>query len=43
MPFLLLDVAGVPELNQSDGIHPNIDGSQIVAENVYEFLLPLIP
>ena len=43
MPFLLQDVAGIPELNQADGIHPNIEGSKIVAENVYQFLLPLLP
>lgn len=43
MPFLLQDVAGIPELNQADGIHPNIEGSRIVADHVYNFLLPLIP
>ncbi len=43
MPFLLQDVAGIPELNQADGIHPNLDGSRIVADHVYNFLLPLIP
>lgn len=43
MPFLLLDVAGIPSLNQADGIHPNIEGSRIVADHVYNFLLPLIP
>ncbi len=43
MPFLLQDVAGIPELNQADGIHPNLEGSRIVADHVYNFLLPLIP
>ena len=43
MPFLLEDVAAVTELNQGDGIHPNAEGAKIVAENVYEFLLPLLP
>lgn len=43
MPFLLQDVAGIPELNQADGIHPNPEGSRIVADHVYNFLLPLIP
>lgn len=43
MPFLLQDVAAVPALNQADGIHPNVAGSQIVADHVYEFLKPLIP
>ena len=43
MPFLLQDVAGIAELNQADGIHPNVEGSRIVADHVYQFLLPLIP
>ncbi len=43
MPFLLMDVAAISELNQADGIHPNFEGSKIVAENVYQFLLPLLP
>lgn len=43
MPFLLEGVAAVTELNQGDGIHPNAEGTRIVAENVYEFLLPLLP
>ena len=43
MPFLLQDVAAMPELNQADGIHPNAEGSVIVAAHVYDFLLPLLP
>jgi acyl-CoA thioesterase-1 len=43
MPFLLQDVAAVTELNQGDGVHPNAEGAKIVAENVYNFLLPLLP
>jgi acyl-CoA thioesterase-1 len=35
VPFILEGVAGVPSLNQTDGIHPNADGTRIVAENVY--------
>ena len=42
MPFLLQDVAGIAEFNQADGIHPNVEGSRIVADHVYQFLLPLI-
>ena len=38
MPFLLKDVAGVQELNQADGIHPNINGHKIMAEEVFKFL-----
>ena len=38
IPFLLKNVAGVRELNQSDGIHPTADGAKIVAENVWDTL-----
>ena len=42
IPFILKDVGGIEELNQSDGIHPNVEGHQIVAENVWEVLKPMI-
>ncbi|HEY9049358.1 MAG TPA: arylesterase [Ohtaekwangia sp.] len=42
IPFLLQDVAGNEKLNQADGIHPNIDGHKIVAENVYKVIQPLL-
>ena len=35
LPFLLDGVAGVPRLNQADGIHPNIEGSKIVAQTMW--------
>jgi acyl-CoA thioesterase-1 len=35
VPFLLDRVAGIGDLNQADGIHPNRTGSRIVAENVW--------
>lgn len=38
MPFLLEGVAGEPELNQDDGIHPNVQGHKIIAENVWQIL-----
>lgn len=38
IPFLLDGVGGNPGLNLPDGIHPNIEGHKIVAENVYEIL-----
>lgn len=38
IPFLLQNVGGEKELNQSDGIHPNADGHKIVAETVWSFL-----
>lgn len=43
LPFLLDGVAAVPELNQADGIHPNVEGAKIVANTVYDFLQPLLP
>lgn len=42
IPFLLEGVAGVPALNQDDGIHPNIEGQQRVAANVWRVLHPVI-
>lgn len=38
IPFILKDVGGIPELNLEDGIHPNVEGHQIVAKNVWEVL-----
>ncbi|MFL1011731.1 arylesterase [Flavisericum labens] len=38
IPFLLKDVAGIPELNQNDGIHPTAEGHKVVAENVWSVL-----
>jgi len=43
LPFLLQDVAAIPELNQADGIHPNVEGTKIVADTVYRFLRPYLP
>jgi acyl-CoA thioesterase-1 len=40
IPFLLEGVAGNPSLNQGDGIHPNAEGTRIVADTVYRFLRP---
>ncbi len=42
IPFLLNTVAGKPELNQADGIHPNQQGTQIVADTVWSVLEPLL-
>lgn len=42
LPFLLDRVAGRSELNQGDGIHPNIRGERIVAENVWRGLEPVL-
>lgn len=43
IPFLLEGVAAEPELNLADGIHPNIEGHQIVANTVWRYLSPLLP
>ncbi len=40
VPFLLAGVAGVPELNQPDGIHPTAEGQRMMAERVWEVLEP---
>lgn len=42
VPFLLDDVAGVPELNQRDGMHPTAEGHRIMAGNVWAVLEPLL-
>ncbi len=42
IPFLLEDVAGIPELNQEDGIHPTTEGQKIVANNVWKILQAVI-
>lgn len=38
VPFLLDGVAGVPELNQADGLHPTARGHEILAANVWHVL-----
>lgn len=38
IPFLLDKVAGLPDLNQPDGIHPTVAGHKIVASNVWAVL-----
>ena len=38
IPFILKDVGGIAALNQSDGIHPTIEGHKIVATTVWEVL-----
>jgi acyl-CoA thioesterase-1 len=42
VPFLLDKVAGRPELNQPDGVHPNDRGEAIVADNVWRALEPVV-
>ncbi len=38
IPFLLEGVAGIPELNQADRIHPTIEGHRRVADNAWPVL-----
>jgi acyl-CoA thioesterase-1 len=42
IPFFLEGVAGRDELNQDDRIHPNAEGTKIVADTVYKYLKPLL-
>ncbi len=42
IPFLLEGVAAKPELNQPDMIHPTSAGQQVLAENVWAVLKPLL-
>jgi acyl-CoA thioesterase-1 len=42
IPFLLEGVAGIPSLNQTDGIHPTAEGQRRVAEIVWKALRPLL-
>jgi len=42
IPFLLDKVGGQPELNLPDGIHPNIEGHQILRETIWQELERLL-
>jgi acyl-CoA thioesterase I len=42
LPFLLGGVAGIPGLNQPDGVHPNAAGERIVADNLWLALKPIV-
>lgn len=42
IPFLLDGVAGIPELNLEDGIHPTAEGHMLVAENVWKVLREVV-
>jgi acyl-CoA thioesterase-1 len=42
IPFFLDKVGGIPHLNLPDGIHPNVEGQKIVAENVWKVLYPIL-
>lgn len=42
IPFLLEGVGGRPELNFPDGIHPNGRGQEIVSDNVWRVIEPVL-
>ena len=42
VPFLLQGVLGRRELNLPDGVHPNAEGQQVLADNVWQVLGPLL-
>jgi acyl-CoA thioesterase-1 len=42
IPFILSWVAGIPQLNLRDGIHPNTTGQAIVAQTVYDVVIKLL-
>jgi acyl-CoA thioesterase I len=42
IPFFLDRVAGIESLNQPDRIHPNAEGTRIVADTVYNLLKPML-
>jgi acyl-CoA thioesterase-1 len=42
VPFLLAGVALDPELNGPDGVHPNAEGAQRIADTVWPYLRPLL-
>jgi len=42
IPFPLEGVAGVPELNQEDRIHPTPEGHRRIAENMWPHLRPVL-
>jgi acyl-CoA thioesterase I len=42
IPFLLEAVAGVPALNQPDGIHPNVEGARAVERLVWAAIEPIV-
>lgn len=43
VPFFMKDVAGVPDLNLSDGLHPTAEGHRILARRLAEPVLRMLP
>ncbi len=42
LPFLLEGVAGIPKLNQADGVHPTAVGQRMIADLMWNILQPLV-
>lgn len=42
IPFFLEGVAAQETLNLDDGVHPNAEGTKVVAETVYQAIKPLL-
>jgi acyl-CoA thioesterase-1 len=42
VPFVLEGVAGIPRLNQADGVHPTAEGQRMIGETVWKTLEPLL-
>jgi acyl-CoA thioesterase-1 len=42
VPFFLDGVAGIPDLNNADGIHPNAAGARIIEQSIWRALEPLL-
>ena len=42
MPFFLMDVGGIASLNQGDAIHPNAQGVDIIVENFWKVIEPML-
>jgi acyl-CoA thioesterase I len=42
VPFLLEGVAGMPKLNQPDGVHPTVAGQRMLADTVWKHLRPML-
>ena len=42
IPFILEDVGGIEKLNQTDGIHPNVEGHKIISNNLKKVFEKLI-
>ncbi|HEX7312494.1 MAG TPA: arylesterase [Pyrinomonadaceae bacterium] len=42
IPFFLEGVAGIDKYNQQDRVHPNVEGTKLVAATVYRHLKPML-